>query len=165
MEALYLKSQGLTHNEICRLVRITRATLSEYLKQYKKGGIEKLKELNFNKPQSELKTHNKTIEMVFKEQPPQSVVEAQDRIEKLTGIRRSPTQIRGFMKKMEMKFLKVGHIPGKSCEPDKLKEQETFEKDQLQPRLQQARQNKRTVLFMDAAHFVYGAFLGYLFYS
>jgi transposase len=162
MEALYLKSQGLTHNEICRLVRITRATLSEYLKQYKKGGIEKLKELNFNKPQSELQAHNQTIEMDFKQQPPQSVVEAQDRIEKLTGIRRSPTQIRAFMEKLGMKFLKVGHVPGKSCEPDKLKEQETFEKDQLQPRLQQARQNKRTVLFMDAAHFVYGAFLGYL---
>jgi transposase len=162
MEALYLKSQGLTHNEICRLVRIRRATLSEYLKQYQQGGIEKLKELNFNKPQSELHTHHQTIEMDFKQQPPHSVAEAQDRIEKLTGIRRSPTQIRAFMKEMGMKFLKVGHVPGKSCEPDKLKEQETFEKDQLQPRLQQARQNKRTVLFMDAAHFVYGAFLGYL---
>jgi transposase len=162
MEALYLKSQGLTHNEICRLVRITRATLSEYLKQYKEGGIEKLKELNFNKPQSELQTHHQTIEMDFKQQPPQSVVEAQDRIEQLTGIRRSATQIRAFMKKMGMKFLKVGHVPGKSCEPDKLKEQEVFEQDHLQPRLQQARQNQRTVLFMDAAHFVYGAFLGYL---
>ena len=162
MEALYLKSQGLTHNEICRLVRIKRATLSEYLKQYKKGGIEKLKELNFNRPQSELQTHNQTIEMDFKQQPPQSVVEAQDRIEKLTGIRRSPTQIRAFMKKIGMKFLKVGHVPGKSCEPDKLKEQETFEKNELQPRLQQARHDKRTVLFMDAAHFVFGAFLGYL---
>jgi transposase len=162
MEVLYLKSHGLTHNEICRLVRITRATLCEYLKQYQQGGIEKLKELNFNKPQSELQTHNQTIEMDFKEQPPQSVVEAQDRIEKLTGIRRSPTQIRAFMKKLGMKFLKVGHVPGKSCEPDKLNEQETFEQDQLQPRLQQARHDKRAVLFMDAAHFVYGAFLGYL---
>ena len=162
MEALYLKSHGLTHNEICRLVRITRATLSDYLQQYKEGGIEKLKELNFNKPQSELDPHHQTIELDFKAQPPQSVVEAQNRIEKLTRIRRSPTQIRAFMKKMGMKFLKVGHVPGKSCEPDKLNEQETFEQDQLQPRLQQARQNQRTVLFLDAAHFVYGAFLGYL---
>jgi transposase len=162
MEVLYLKSQGLSHNEICRLVRITRATLSEYLKQYQQGGIEKLKQLNFNKPQSELQTYNRTIEMDFKQQPPQSVVEAQDRIEQLTGIRRSPTQIRAFMKKMGMKFLKVGQVPGKSCEPDKLQEQEKFEKDQLQPRLQQARHHKRTVLFMDAAHFIYGAFLGYL---
>ena len=162
MEALYLKSKGLAHKEICRLVHITRATLSEYLKQYQQGGIDKLKELNFNKPQSQLQSHNKTIEMDFKEHPPKSVAEAQDRIEKLTGIRRSPTQIRAFMKRLEMKYLKVGHVPGKSCEPDKLKEQERFEKDELQPRLQEARQDKRAVLFMDAAHFVHGAFLGYL---
>ncbi len=162
MEALYLKSQGLSHNEICRLVRIKRATLSKYLKQYQQGGIEKLKEVNFNKPQSELQAHNQTLELDFKAQPPQSVAEAQDRIEQLTDIRRSPTQIRAFLKKMGMKFLKVGHVPGKSCDPDKRNEQETFEQDQLQPRLQQARQDKRAVLFVDAAHFVYGAFLGYL---
>ena len=162
MEVLYLKSQGLRHREICRLVRITRATLSEYLKQYEQGGLEKLKEIHFNKPQSELQQYNKTIELDFKEHPPNSVAEAQDRIEKLTGIRRSPTQIRMFMKKMGMKFLKVGHIPGKSCEPDKLKEQETFVTDELKPRLQEAQQDKRVVLFMDAAHFVYRAFLGYL---
>jgi transposase len=32
----------------------------------------------------------------------------------------------------------------------------------LQPRLKQAEQGKRTVLFVDAAHFVYGPFLGFL---
>jgi len=162
MEALYLKSHGLKHNVICRIVRINRTTLSSYFKQYQEGGIEKLKQLNFNKPQSDLQNYNKTIEMDFKEQPPQSIAEAQDRIEALTGIKRSPTQIRIFLKKLRMKYLKVGHVPGKSSHPDKLKEQETFEKDELQPRLQEARQNKRAVLFWDAAHFVHGAFLGYL---
>lgn len=43
MEALYLKSQGLAHQEICRLVRISRPTLVAYLKQYEEGGIEQLK--------------------------------------------------------------------------------------------------------------------------
>jgi hypothetical protein len=62
--------------------------------------------------------------MDFKEQPPKSIAEAQDRIEELPGIRRSPTQIRLFMKNLQMKYLKVGHVPGKSCDPDKLKEQE-----------------------------------------
>jgi transposase len=35
-------------------------------------------------------------------------------------------------------------------------------KDKLQPRLRQAERGQRTVLFVDAAHFVYGPFLGYL---
>ena len=43
MEALYLKSQGIAHQEICRLCRISKPTLSAYLKQYQGGGIEQLK--------------------------------------------------------------------------------------------------------------------------
>jgi DDE superfamily endonuclease len=35
-------------------------------------------------------------------------------------------------------------------------------KTKLQPRLRQAQRGDRTVLFVDAAHFVYGPFLGYL---
>jgi len=43
MEALYLKSQGVAHQEICRLGRISEPTLVVYLKQYQAGGIEQLK--------------------------------------------------------------------------------------------------------------------------
>ena len=43
MEAVYLKSQGIEHQEICRLVRISKPTLVAYLKQYQDGGIEQLK--------------------------------------------------------------------------------------------------------------------------
>ncbi len=43
MEALYLKSQQLAHQEICRLCRISGPTLVAYLKQYQEGGIEQLK--------------------------------------------------------------------------------------------------------------------------
>lgn len=43
MEALYLKSQRLAHQEICRLCRISEPTLVTYLKQYQEGGIEQLK--------------------------------------------------------------------------------------------------------------------------
>lgn len=38
--------------------------------------------------------------------------------------------------------------------------QADFLASKLQPRLQQAQQGKRSVLFVDAAHFVYGPFLG-----
>lgn len=43
MEVLYLKSQKLGHQEICRLARISEPTLVAYLKQYQEGGIEQLK--------------------------------------------------------------------------------------------------------------------------
>jgi transposase len=52
-------------------------------------------------------------------------------------------------------------MPGKALE-DKHQQQaqQTFHDDQLQPRLDEAKQGQRTVLFVDAAHFVMGAFLG-----
>jgi hypothetical protein len=39
MEALWLKSQDIAHNEICRLTGISKDTLIRYLKAYRKGGI------------------------------------------------------------------------------------------------------------------------------
>ena len=40
--------------------------------------------------------------------------------------------------------------------------QAEFLRDELRPRLEQAKKGKRTVLFVDAAHFVHGPNLGYL---
>ena len=50
MEAVYLKSQGLLHKEICRLSRISENTLRSYLRQFQEGGVERLKRLDFAGP-------------------------------------------------------------------------------------------------------------------
>jgi transposase len=56
----------------------------------------------------------------------------------------------------------VGAIPGRAADPDKQEEQESFRERELEPRLAEAREGKRVMVFVDAAHFVYGAFLGML---
>ena len=43
MEVLYLKSQKVEHQDICRRCRLSAPTLVAYLKQYQAGGIEQLK--------------------------------------------------------------------------------------------------------------------------
>jgi hypothetical protein len=54
-------------------------------------------------------------------------------------------------------------VPGKVPDDDgQLQAQQEFHDDTLQPRLAEARQGRRAVLFVDAAHFVMGAFLGML---
>jgi len=40
MEALWLKSQGVSHGKICQYAHISSTTLTHYLKQYEQGGIE-----------------------------------------------------------------------------------------------------------------------------
>ena len=47
MEAVYLKSRKLAHQEICQLVGIIGNTLRSHLRDYKQGGIDRLKQLNF----------------------------------------------------------------------------------------------------------------------
>lgn len=54
----------------------------------------------------------------------------------------------------------MGAIPGRAADPDKQEEQESFRERELEPRLAEAREGKRVMMFMDAAHFVHGAFLG-----
>ena len=156
MEALWLKSQELPHKEICRLTGISKGTLCTYLHAYQQGGIEKLKELNFYRPVSELATHSSTLEEHFRQHPPASLKQAMATIEQLTGIKRSEVQIRHFLKALGMKPRKVGMIPAKA-DVDK---QETFKQEELEPRLEQAKADQRAVFFTDAAHFVLAPFLG-----
>jgi transposase len=159
MEVLYLKSQAVAHQEICRLCRISEPTLVTYLKHYQAGGIEQLKQFGYPGLSSELDQHTSTLETYFKAHPPRTTAEAQQAIKEQTGIERSPTQVRAFMKRLGLKCRKVGFVPGQATNPDKQTEQETFKTEQLEPRLAEAQAGQRRVLFLDAAHFVLGAYL------
>jgi transposase len=163
MEAVYLKSQGLSHQEIRRLCRIaSKTTLSSYLKDYQSGGIARLKELGYQGQPSQLDVHATSLEEQFKQNPPRNSAEAQARIENVTGIKRSPSQIRAFMKRLGLRYRKVGQVPVKATDPAHQAKQATFQTEQLEPRLSEAEAGQRVVLFMDAAHFVHNAFLGFL---
>jgi transposase len=96
MEGILLKSQKLSHKDICRLTGISPNTLRGYLRAYLKGGIDALKELNFYKHQSELCQHTKTIEAYFREHLPASVKEVIAKIEELTGIQGTENRVREF---------------------------------------------------------------------
>ena len=99
MEALWLKSHGLPHAQIAELVGVSENTVRDYFGLYAAGGVEKLKELNWYQPGSVLDEHITSLEAYFREHPPASVKEAQSKIEGLTGIQRSETQVREFLKK------------------------------------------------------------------
>ena len=93
MEVLYLKSQGVAHKDICQLCQMSKTTFVSYLKQYQKGGVERLKKLGYKGQPSELRKHATTLEEYFKKHPPKTTAEAQAIIEELTGIKRSLTQV------------------------------------------------------------------------
>jgi transposase len=124
MEALYLKSQGYPHWEIAQLIRVTKPTLLSYFQDYQAGGIAKLKEITFYRPQSELKQHQESLSAYFREHPPKTLAQAAAKIEERTGIVRSREQVRQFLKSMGMSCCRVGVLPAKA-DPQ---EQEEFVK-------------------------------------
>ena len=141
MEALWLKSQGMKHQAITQLVGISANTLRTYLREYQRGATERLKEIRFYRPSSALILHTQSIEAHFRKHPPISINAAIASIETLTGIRRCPTQVRLFLKRLGMKRLKVGVFPAKA-DPEV---QETFKTQQLEPRIKEAQAGKRAV--------------------
>jgi len=145
MEVLYLKSQGLAHQDIRRLCNISKTTLTVYLRQYLEGGIEGLKQLNYQGQPSQLNAHAASVETYFKEHPPQTIAEAQAKIAELTGIHRSPNQVSAFLKRIGMQRRKVGFVPGKSGTSEKIAEQETFREETLEPLLEAAKAGKQAL--------------------
>jgi len=62
MEVLYLKSQGLAHQEIRRLCDISKTTPTTYLKQYIEGCIERLQQLDYQGQPSLLNQYASSLE-------------------------------------------------------------------------------------------------------
>jgi len=157
-EIVYLKALQFSHQDIGRIARVSQPTVRRSLEDYQAGGLDKLKEVKVYRPTSALHDHRATLEDEFKARPAKTINEAVERIERLTGLRRSPTQVRAFLKGLGLKRRKVGHIPAKA-DPA---QQAEFLAQNLQPRLAEAQQGKRHVFFVDAAHFVLQPFLGFL---
>ena len=99
MEVVWLKSHGLTHDDIARLADVSRRTVQRYLDEFEEGGLDRLRRVPWPGPRSELATHQATLEAYFLENPPHSAQQAQAAIEQLTGVRRGLTQVRAFLKK------------------------------------------------------------------
>jgi len=144
MEVLWLKSNKIPHKKIAEIAGVSENTVTEYIRQYKQGGLEKLREIKFNKPVSELTQHISTLEAYFREHPPASAREAMGKIEEITGIKRSETQIRKFLRSIGLKRRKVGMVPAKAD----VEKQEIFKKQELEPRLKQAVQGKRKIFLL-----------------
>ena len=131
MWALWMKAHGLPHHTICELVDVSENTLRSYMTEFLEGGIERLKELSFYRPASELDVHRGTLEAHFRDNPPVSAAQAIEEIERLTGIKRGLTQTRQYMHRLGLDFRKVGAVPAKA---DPVA-QEEFKKNSWSPGL------------------------------
>jgi transposase len=161
MLVLWLLHCGTKHEEAARIVGVSRTTIHRYVVAFRLGGLERLRSCNSHRPQSEMAAYRDLIRASFQEQPARTVAEAGDRIFQLTGLRRSPSQVRKFLKDMGLKFQRVRMIPvpPRKTLAEQVETQATFLDSELKPCLDAARAATGHVFFVDAAHFVFGTFL------
>ena len=155
---LILKSQGIAHNKIARISDVCENTVRLCLETYQQGGLEKLTTLNFHRPTSRLTSFDAEVRDYFEKTPPTTIAQACADIKKRTGVSIKNTQMRAHIKAMGIRYRKVNSLPAKA----NIEAQKKFHDEELQPRLEEAKTGTRIVYFVDAAHFVLGAFLGYL---
>ncbi len=168
MHILWLKhhatSFDFTHEDIATLAGCSRSTVQRTLSEYLEGGVEQIRLVPLKEGHSELDDHRVSLEELFKKEPPRSVKHAQHLIEEHTGIKRSETQVRLFLHRLGLDPRKTFAIPipPKATLEEHVKNQAEFLENKLEPRLEEARQGKRRLFFVDAAHFVHATFLGVL---
>lgn len=99
MEVLWLKSHALTHADIAALADVSPRSVQRYLDEFEHGGLQRVRCLGWQGKTCALDEHQHSLEGYFIEHPPRNAREAQQAIERLTGIRRGLSQVRAFLKK------------------------------------------------------------------
>jgi transposase len=161
MLVLWLLHHGLTRQKAAEIVGVGRATVHRYVVAYRQGGLEGLRQWNPHRPVSELAAFRDLIRDSFEKQPARTMAEAGERIFQLTGVRRSPSQVRKFLTDLGLKFHRVRPlpVPPKKTLDEHIAAQTAFLDTELTPRLEAAQAGDGHVFFVDAAHFVFGTFL------
>jgi transposase len=132
MEALWLKAHGETHDRIAELAGLSRPTVQRLLDMYLSGGLAAVRTFHWKVPVSALEPYRLLLEEEFRQRPPHTTAEACQRIEQLTGVRRSETRVREFLRDtLKLKWRKAGAIPlpPKLTLPEHAARQAAFLKD------------------------------------
>jgi transposase len=162
MHVVWLLHCGLTRQKAGEIAGLSRPTVQRYVAAYRSGGLDGLRQWGVRGPVSDLVAYTDAIAVTLTNRPVKTVAEAAEQIERLTGLKRAPTQVRKFLT-TELGFrwrrTRVIPCPPKKELPDHIQEQHKFLDTQLRPRLDEAEAGRRHVFFVDAAHFVFGTFL------
>ena len=111
MLVLWLLHNGITRDKAALIAGLGRATVQRYVAAFRDGGLDGLRHWGVSGPVSDLAAHTEAIKAEFTQKPVRSTAEACERIERLTGIRRRPSQVRKFLKGLGLKWRRVRAIP------------------------------------------------------
>lgn len=155
---LRMRAAGVPLDQIATSMRRDVRTISNYIAEFRSGGLAAVMEDRAYRPSSDVEPYWDQLKEHFQRNPVATVKQGARQIQRLTGIQFSTSQARRVMTALGLGYRKVGQVPGKG-DVDKQLE---FLDQQLKPRLEEAARGTRKVFFVDASHFVMGAFMGML---
>lgn len=123
LHPLYLKSIGKSHQEISEFVGLSLNALTGIF-NLRNPRLSAVRQLGYTHRKNPLDDHRELLRKYFEENPPASVKQARDDIERLSGIKKSQTRIRVFIHHLGMEPRRVGCISAKAD----LERQEEFKK-------------------------------------
>lgn len=145
---------GLGSARIAAIAGCSRNFVDSLIHCYNKKGIDSVLEIAPipGRP-GRLKGHMDEISRRLESEVPRSSAEAAHIIRDISGIPFSLTWVREIMHRCGFRFIKAQPIPGRAC-PETQKEWIAA----LQPVMDEAKDGKRKLYFMDAVHFTLEAF-------
>lgn len=144
----------LSSGRIAAIVGCSRNFVDNLIHVYNNGGIDSvLRTAPIPGRPARLKAHMDEISRRLESGVPRSAAEAAHIIRDVSGISFCLTWTRKIMHRCGFRFIKTQPIPGKAC-PEKQKEWISA----LQPIMDEAKEGKRKLYFMDAVHFTLEAF-------
>ena len=161
MTILWHKHCGLPHHQIAKLSDAAPNTVTATIRTFIEKGIAGVEERKFYSPPSQLDPYRSRLISHFSEHPPRTLKEAAAEIERLTKVSFTLSHVRNFLIDIGLSRKKTGSVPG-ALDDDKRKEQKSFINNRLETTLEDAKQGRKHVYFVDAAHFVLQPFLGFL---
>jgi transposase len=111
MLVLWTLHCGLTRVQAAQVAGVGRATVERIVVAFRDGGLDAVRQWNVKGPTSELASYRDLIKESFEKEPARTIAEAVARIEKLTGLRRGPTQVRKFLKSLGFKWQRMRAVP------------------------------------------------------
>jgi transposase len=117
--AVNMHLNGIDEIIIAKILGICDKSVQNYIKRYfEKGLLDLIQEKNY-KPESEMEKYSAEIVENLEKEPCISIKECCSRIENITGLKRSTTQVSKFIKKKVLSFLKLVKFHQKQTQKNK----------------------------------------------
>jgi len=112
MRAIWLLHCGVTREQAATILEVDRVTVQRWVAAYRKNGLDGLRCWEPRPvPRSELAAYGDRIRESLEKEPVRTVAQARERIKQLTGLERSQTQTRKFLKGLGFTWQRVRAVP------------------------------------------------------